>query len=226
MGISDHLKVLVTNLSKEGYDQTLSDYRFWTKIGVTHGWTADSQLHDDISANIIRPCILHPYTSHLIHPTSHLLLQFITDVELDPISPTHVQLCRSSLKDFFAYNSSYAFQAAPQNVDLCNFYSQVNILAHCINLGCLDVEDVRDHILQSLTLRPDLQIHQLHSLLILLKISGATFAAHVDPFVMDRCLNVLKTSTNHIPAAATLVKVRTSFLVAITSYKFRENRML
>jgi hypothetical protein len=45
---------------------------------------------------------------------------------------------------------------------------------------------------QSLVFQPTVYFHQLNALAILLRISGSTFAAYVDPSVMDRCCDVLK----------------------------------
>ena len=70
----------------------------------------------------------------------------------------------------------------------------MNLIAHWVNLGYVPLEDIRDHILQSLALQPTVYPHQLNSLMIFFKISGATFEAHVDPSVMDRCCDLLKPS--------------------------------
>ena len=223
MGISNLLGNLVSHLSEKNYEQTLSDYRLWTKIGVTHGWISEKQLENDIKGNM-QPHLVYQAKSYdqLVHPTSHLLLQFITDVELNPVSSTHARLCHSSLHDFFADNSYLDFCPSAWGGDkMREFYTNVNLLAHFVNLGHVGVEDVQDHILQSLTFRPIPQNHQLCSLLILLKIAGATFAAYVDPSFMDRCLNVLK-SAEYRSGVETLAKVRVFFLKITTSHGCRE----
>ena len=225
MAISEFLSKLVSRLSEENYEQTLSDYRFWMKIGITHGSIPDNQLHKVIWENT-KPELVYPSSSQLIHPTTHRLLQFITDVEFNPASPTHVQLCNSSLNGFFADNTDFYFRTYFQDYEWSRFYANVNFLAHWVNVGCLNVEDVRDHILQSLTFRPVPSFYQLCSLLILLKIAGATFAAYMDPSVMGRCLHVLKSSDFQHPAIATLAKVRALCPSAKTGNKCRENRRL
>ena len=223
MGISNLLGNLVSHLSEKNYEQTLSDYRLWTKIGVTHGWISEEQLVNDIKGNM-QPHLVYQAKSYyqLVHPTSHLLLQFITDVELNPVSSTHARLCHSSLHDFFADNSSLdLWPNTRSNNKLREFYTNVNLLAHLVNLGHVGVEDVQDHILQSLTFRSIPHGHQLCSLLILLKIAGATFAAYVDPSLMARCLDVLK-SAEFGSGIKTLAKVRVLFLKMTTGHGCRE----
>jgi len=138
---------------------------------------------------------------HLIHTNVHLLPRFLTDAEVDPALSTyaiglHDRLCRESLDQFFRQNLDYipGGWEGPTSEQLCEFYTRVNLIAHWVNLGYVKLEDVRDHILQSLALQPTVHPHQLNSLMILLKISGATFAAYVDPSVMDRCCDLLKPS--------------------------------
>ena len=137
----------------------------------------------------------------LIHKNAHLLLRFVTDAELDPALSTqaiglHDRLCRESLEQFFRQSLDYipGGSEEPTSEQLCEFYSRVNLIAHWVNLGYVKLENVQDHILQSLALQPTVYPHQLNSLIILLKISGATFAAYVDPSVMDRCCDLLKPS--------------------------------
>ena len=137
----------------------------------------------------------------LIHSNVHLLLQFITDAEIDPILSTyavglHNRLCRESLKLFFRQTLDYipGEWEEPTSEQLCEFYTRVNLIAHWVNLGYVKLEDVRDRILQFLAFQPTVHVHQLNSLMILLKISGATFAAYVDPSVMDRCRDLLQPS--------------------------------
>jgi len=137
----------------------------------------------------------------LIHGNADLLLRFITDAELDPALSTyaiglHDRLCRESLERFFGQVLDYTPGGwnqpweEPTPKQLREFYTRANLIAHWVNLGCVRLEDVRDHFLQSLALQPTAYPHQLNSLMILLKISGATFAAYVDPSVMDRCCDL------------------------------------
>ena len=140
------------------------------------------------------------FAGKLIHDNVHLLLRFISEAESDPVLSTyaidlHDRLCRETLEEFFKQSLSYMPVGRfvyPNSQQSCEFYTKVNLIAHWVNLGHVRLEDVRDHILQLLTFHPTIHPHQLNSLMILLKISGATFAACVDPSVMDRCCDLLK----------------------------------
>ena len=144
-----------------------------------------------------------PVRGQLIHSKVHLLLRFITDAERDPALSTyahdlHDRLCHESLGQFFRqvldYTENQGVVSGQLTRELCEFYTGVNLIAHWVNLGHVKLEDVRDHILQSLidTFQTTVHIHQLNSLMILLKISGATFAAYVDSSVMERCRDLLQ----------------------------------
>ena len=97
-------------------------------------------------------------SGQLIHSNVHLLLRFITDAEIDPALSTyaislHDRLCHESLEQFF--RQSLGFVApSPDSDQLREFYTRTNLIAHWVNLGYVKLEDVRDHILQSLTLQP------------------------------------------------------------------------
>jgi hypothetical protein len=213
MRISSFLNKLVLSLSEKNYDQTLSVYRLWMGIGVTHGWIPDDQLYNNILASM-KPELVDPPSAQLIHSTSHLLLRFVTDIGNDPIlsayvSGTHERLCHQSLTNFFAINLDFMLGKDRPIPELRRFYTDANFLAHWANLGYLNVKDVQNHILQSLAFQPTFHMHQFNSIVILLKISGATFAANVDPSVVDRCCDVLESSDfGNTWLAAGLMKVR------------------
>jgi len=202
---------LLYDISEKNYDRTFSAYRFWIKLGAARGSASNHQLYSDASTrcNLIKiPYCTgaaiqynnkthHGASGQLIHSNVHLLLRFITDAERDPALSTyaiglHDRLCHESLEQFF--RQGLGFVPSPNSDQLREFYTRVNLIAHWVNLGYVKLEDVRDHILQSLTLQPAVYDHQLNSLMILLKISGATFATYVDPSVMDRCYDLLKPS--------------------------------
>jgi len=219
MDTSWPLTKLLYGLTENNYDSTFSAYRFWIELGAAHGGVSNHQLYNDISSGAstksgfitipaweyttIRYNNANQYTPYgqLIHSNVHLLLRFITDAELDPVLSTyaiglHDRFCRESLEQFFRQGLDYlpGRWEGPTSEKLREFYTQVNLIAHWVNLGYVPLEDVRDHILQSLALQPIVYPHQLNSLMILLKISGATFEAHVDPSVMDRCCDLLEPS--------------------------------
>ena len=204
MRVHSFLGKLLSEITEESYDKILSDYRLWVGIGAAHGWISDNQLHYDIQA-IMRPDRLDPSSGGLIHSSMHLLLRFITDIGLDPNLSAYSfgirdQLSSESLKRFFEEHRK----------ELCNtgsLYTNANILANLANLGYLNLEDVRDRLLQSLL--PPRFVHQLNSLIILFKISGATFAAYVHPSVLDRSFVSLRTNIDaNVLEFTGLVKVR------------------
>ena len=206
---------LLYDISEGNYDRTFSAYRFWIKLGIARGSVSNDQLYNDILGNAsMRPDLIaipewgfgtirynnasqYGISGKLIHSNVHLLLRFITDAERDPALSTyaiglHDRLCHESLEQFFRQSLGYVPGPTPEQ--LREFYTRTNLIAHWVNLGRVKLEDVRDHILQSLTLQPAVYNHQLDALMILLKISGATFAAYVDPSVMDRCCDLLEPS--------------------------------
>ena len=169
------------------------------------------------------------FCGKLIHSDVHLLLRFISDAELDPALSAyaiglHDRLCRASLKEFFSQSLRYLPDSGASghySYKFCEYYTTVNLIAHWVNLGCVQLEDIQDHILQSLIFQPTVHPHQLNSLMILLKISGATFAAYVDPSVMDRCCDLLKPSSPENKFIANgLAKVRAPTLTMKKNYEF------
>ena len=197
---------LLLALSEGNYDSIFSAYRYWIELEATRGGVTNRRLYNDVMGST-RPDLIsppyftgnsrYPVAGGLIHSTAQSLLRFITDAEQDPILSTyavdvHEQLSRSSLDGFF--KRILGCTPRSTNTELSNFYTRTNFIAHWVNLGYVRLEDVRDRILQSLIMCPSAHPHQLNSLLILLKISGATFAAYVDPSVMDRCCDLFKPS--------------------------------
>ena len=220
MNTSWPLVKLLYGLTEENYDCMFSAYHFWIEAEAAYGGVLNHQLDNNIlsSPSMMSSLITTPQADYhttpiieynntrqynprgrLIHPNIHLLLCFITDAELDPTLSTspiglHDRLCRESLEQFFKHGLDYILGGwkKPTSEQLREFYTQVNLIAHWVNLGYVKLEDVRDRILQSLVYQPTVHPHQLNSLMILLRISGATFAAHVNPSVMDCCCDLLK----------------------------------
>jgi len=245
MGISTFLTTSLQDLSEENYNHTFSVYRFWIGVGAAHGGIPNDQLEADILNNVqpgsmnISPrgqirtdvlqdpnCIRRRPLSSAISNQIPLLLRFITDAELDPVLSTyaiglHDRLCRRSLEQFFSQNLDFIPNGVVVTPDkLCKYYATVNLVAHWVNLGRVGLEDVQDRILQSLTFQPTVHAHQSNSLAILLKISGATFAAYVDPLVVDHCCDVLRSNDHEGPTVATrLAEVRALTLAMKKDYE-------
>jgi hypothetical protein len=78
------------------------------------------------------------------------------------------------------------------------------------NLGYVEEDAVRSHILQSLISHPDIHDHQADALITLFKLAGATFDAYVDPSVANRCLGLLKDHYGGDLEKQRLVQVRAS----------------
>ena len=245
MNTSWPLMKMLYGLSEESYDRTLSAYRFWIKLGAARGSVSNHQLYSDIlrGAHTNRNLMVAPRregyniqynntaqkatSGQVIHRNAHLLIRFITNAELDPVLSTyaiglHDRLYRESLEKFFGQGLDYipGGPEEPTSVQLCEFYTRTNLIAHWVNLGYAKLEDVRDHILQSLILQPTVYPHHLNSLMILLKISGATFAAYADPSVMDHCCDLLKPSNlSYQLVLFELAEVRAPILTARISYE-------
>ena len=220
MGISAHLTRFLCNLSKGNYDRTFSAYRFWIEVGPAFEAISKDQLYNDILSNTKPELITiptSPMDGRLIHTTVSLLLRFITDAESDLTLSTyaiglHDRLCRESLEQFFKQSLDCPAWGS-NTMQIYEFYTRVNLIAHWVNLGYVQLEDVRDRILQSLTLQPTVLPHQLNSLMILLQISGPAFAAYMDPTVLDRCYDLLKpTNLTSKPVTAYLAQVRAPIL--------------
>ena len=239
---------LLHSLSEENYDSVFSSYRHWIELEATRVGVGNRKLYNDILGHTRPNLISLPssmgYSSgylsvvgELIHSDAQLLLRFVTDAEQDPTLSTyavglHEQLCRNSLDEFF--RQTLAYRSRSYEDEMREFYTRTNFIAHWVNLGYVKLEDVRDRILQSLTMYPTALPHQLNALMILLKISGATFAAYVDPSVMDRCCDLLKPSNlGERLVLIGLAKVRVLIPTWQTSYisldlqeilRLRENR--
>ena len=251
MDTSWPLMKLVYGISEENYDCTFSAYSFWIKLGIARGGLSNDQLYNDILGSvttkqnrITTPQLDYNSTMYynnvkqyvprgqLIHDGARLLPRFITDAELDPALSTyaiglHDRLCRESLDQFFRQNLDYipGGWKGPTSEQSCEFYTRVNLIAHWVNLGYVKLEDIRDHILQSLAFQPTVYPHQLNSLMILLKLSGATFAAYVDPSVMDRCCDLLKPSNLSCQwVLFELAEVRTPILTVKINYEVVDYR--
>ena len=202
----DILRGLVDKLSEANYDESFAQYRFWLDLGSTHGRiNGRDQVNSDID-RMRQPGAL----KGLIHPTAHLLIRFIGDVEADQkISRhglgLHRQRCASALYRFFGENLSHT---GWDGGDRTSFLTDVNLSAHWANLGYVEKTVICDHILQALTSHPKLYSHQADALIILFKLAGATFGAYAGLPVIDRCHELLYDHYSHNSVKGELVLVR------------------
>lgn len=191
------LSNLIQALSEENYDETIAQYRSWFNIGSDHTHIT-VQIQVD---HAIERLAWHHSLGGLIYPTAHLLIRFIGDIEADQKVSTytpglHMQFCTSALRRFFS-NNLYLIMSWKMRGDLTSFLIDVNLIARWANLGYVEEEFIRYHILQSLTSQPIPYDHQADALIILFKLAGATFGAYTEPSVIDRCFELLKRHYGH-----------------------------
>ena len=209
--LRDNLRDLVENLSEKNYDESFAQYRFWFDIGRAHGHiTPKDQVYND-TRRIVGP----DPSEELIHPTAHLLIRFIGDLEADQKTSNHAvglheQHSASALHSFFEENLLHAkFKYLGKR----DFLTRVNLIAYWANLGHVEEETIRNYILQSLTSHPVLYHHQAEALFILFKLAGATFGAYADPSVIDNCFELLKGHSHPDWVYGNLLQVRAPRLV-------------
>jgi hypothetical protein len=189
---------VIRNISDENYEQSLACCRFWFDIGQTY-----HQIPPDLLFNVIlnsreRDSIKWE-RGETTHPTAHLILRFASDVESDPIlAPYNAglqrRLCSKILKDFFSGSLGCVRGAETGSWDDFSkgFRASTHLIARWANLGYVEEAAIRNHILQSLISHPNMNGYQVDALIILFRIAGATFEAHVDSSVIDRCFELLK----------------------------------
>jgi hypothetical protein len=197
------LGLVVSNLSDATYEQSLA------KFGRI--FSSDLIL-DTIWANRATGLLL-------VSENAHLILRFAGDAESDHILGPHSaalqsRLCAKILQEFFDESQKVMHKTdeLADEARLC-FYMDVNLIAHCANLGYMEEATIRNRILQSLvdTSRPNLHDHQAVALIILFKLAGATFEAYADPSVVNRCFELLKGHClDHGPEGMDIVQVHSS----------------
>jgi len=188
--IQGALGSVFSSLSDEHYEQSFAFFRFWFGIGQTYSQIPPNLVFDAIYGYRTRT----PSHDNSIYPTAHLILRLASDAESDPILAPHSaglrsRFCARVLQEFFD-NDLRALYGYGRPRDY--YYIDVNLIAHCANLGYLEEDTIRSHILQSLISHDKLHDHQADALIILFKIAGATFGAYADPAVVDRCFVLLK----------------------------------
>ena len=192
--IQNALGSAVSCLSNERYEQSLDYFRLWFRIGQNYSQNPSDLIFNAIFGNRLKgswngPSVFKGYS------IGHLIPRFVGDVESDPIfAPYSVGLrnrfCDRILQEFFDGDLEAIHKR--HSWDSKQFYVDANLIAHCANLGYIEEDMIRDYVLQSLISHQKLEDHQVIALLVLFRIAGATFEAHVDPAVFDRCFQLLK----------------------------------
>jgi len=193
-------------LSDEHYEQSFAYFRFWFGVAQTH-----SQIpHDLIFDAIYDFRAASSSHSDCIYPAARLIPRFVSDTESDLILAPHSaglrsRFCTRVLQWFFDQDLEVVcgYRSPPRN----SYYVDVNLVAHCANLGYIEEDTIRSHILQSLISHHKLYDHQADALTILFKIAGATFGAYVDPAVVGRCFELLKKHQYNRQVTGSLIQV-------------------
>ena len=208
----------IGKLSDQNYDQSFALYRLWFDIGHTHFQIPSDKIIDDIWWQRGSEGV-SPKNDKLFHPTAHLILRFVNDVESDCILDPHNARLRGRFgervaQEFFKQNVS-GIQRRDQNaqdweleVISGKLAVDSNLLAWWANSGYVEEATIRNHILQSLISLPKLYDHQAIALIILFKLAGATFEAYADSSVVDRCFELLKGHYSRGTVKSRLVQVR------------------
>ena len=189
--IKEALDSALKNLSDESYEKSSAYFRLWAEIAQTHSQIPSGLILDTISMHRTEGAL----DDKSIHSTTRLILRLVDDVESDSTLALHntglkSRFCARILQEFFDEDLSIVHSSSGRPWH--NFYVDVNLIAHCANLGYIEEHTIRNHILQSLIYHPKVYDHQVNALAILFKIAGATFGAYVDSAVVDRCLELLK----------------------------------
>ena len=199
------------NLTDENYEQTLDYFRFWLGIGQAYCHVPPDLLFDVIYG--IGTAVTGGGDSRRLanHPNDLRTLRFVSDVESDPVLAPHSvglrdRFCTSLLQAFFDINLAVA---RSPNAYCDHLYSAASFVAHCTNLGCMEEDTIRDHILQSIISHQTLQDPHTVALAILFKIAGATFEAYVDPVIVSDCFRYLETFRSSDKIKVALVQVST-----------------
>ena len=211
--IQEGLGVLISHISEEKYDNTFACYRLWFEIAQTYSQKYSDQIFDSLFHGRGFQGVEYK-SGKLIHPTAHLIVRFARDAESDnTLAPYAIglqnRLCAEILQEFFkGCMGNVRDRVLGREYHPEQFLADANFVAHWVNLGYVGESPIRDHILQSLISHPKLYLHQADALIILFKLAGATFEKYVDPSVVDRCFERLKSYSITNPAKDPLVQVR------------------
>ena len=193
--IQQTLGLTISNLSDQGYEQSLEYFRLWFRIGQKYSENPSDLIFDAIYGYRTEGSWNHYYSRLGGYPIGHLIPRFVADVESDPVfvpysTGLRSRFCAKILEEFFDGD----LETVNNGRDWASrqFYADANLIAHCANLGYIEEDMIRDYILQSLISHKKLHDHQADTLAILFKIAGATFGTYVDPGIVDRCFQLLK----------------------------------
>ena len=188
--IKEALGVVISSLSDENYQQSLTRCRLWLELGqIYSGLTPSDLIFDAIWENKAA----YPSFGAHIYPAAPSILRFVNEAESDPVLAPYSlglrsRLCAMIMEEFIEDDLGIVYNGCHAEG---HFYMDVNLIAHCVNHGYIEEAAIRNHILQPLISHPKLLDHHLFALCILFQIAGATFKAYADPSVVDRCFELL-----------------------------------
>ena len=199
LNIEKALGSVVSNLSDQNYEQSLRFYRLWFGLAHTYSRDTPSGLMFATICSWKYRRTTGGQSGSLIFPTAPLVLRFATDLESDHTLASYTKglrnrLCSDILHNFL--DADLGFTHGNWGVGDW-FYKDINLIAHCANLGYIEEATIRNHILQPLISHPQLHDHQACALYILFKIAGATFCAYADAATVDRCFELLEGHRQH-----------------------------
>ena len=178
---------ILNTLSQQNYEQSLASYRLLLELEQTYSKT---EIGPDLILNSFweyRTNIHYPFHTFVLS-VPPLILRFINDAESGRVLPFRCsglrgRFCARLLEEFFDTITELMCSYSTSS----HFSLDVNLIAHCANLGYLPEAAIRNHILQSLS-----YVGSAEALCTLFKIAGATFDAYVDRSLVDYCFEFLK----------------------------------
>ena len=214
LNIEKALGSVVSQLSDQNYEQSLRFYRLWLELAPTYTRVTPSDLIFDTICSSTYRRTTGGQPNDLIVPTAPLILRFATDLESDHTLASYTKglqnrLCSDILHDVLDADLGYTYCGGYSEN---SFYKDVNLIAHCANLGYIEEATIRGHILQPLISHPEFYDHQANALYILFKIAGATFCAYVNAATVDRCFELLEGHRQHYTQRWQLIEVGRLFV--------------
>jgi len=179
-------------LSDQNYAESFDYYRLLFDIGHAYHGIPSDRIFDTIWNCRAMNSTIDTSNCQLIH-SADLILRFARDAESDHMLAQHSsglqsRLSARALQEFIAnIVGTVRGRGYPSTA-----YVDTNLVAHWANLGYVEENVIRNHILQSLISHPKFLDHQADTLIILFKLAGATFEAYAGTSVVDRCFELLK----------------------------------
>ena len=214
--IDTALSFAVKDIFSDGnYDRLFAFYRFWFDIRRAYRQIPTDPIIDDIWPMIRQMNAANSgLWDKLTHPTAHLVLRLTSDAESDHALAPHnsglqSRLSKKTLREFFTNNLRVTNSGGLEyGVEIMgDFYADTSLIAHWANLGYVEEDAIRNHILQSLISHLRLHHRQADALCILFQVAGPTFEAYVETSVVDRCFKLLESHHHIIPGMGQLIQV-------------------